>query len=417
MDELIKKPQHLAELPTFGNTLAWPREIEARMHQHETRERAGELAAAMQKAADEGDSDMLEMFESLREEIGTKGLDQATLDLVRKTEAAPGERPNRIHKLSDWLELAKIAGTLHVPYELGPVITTEELEQTHEAFHYGEPDSLPAVLKETILPWIQTQQDRGWMWRFEWCATQTIKEVLGTIRPERYLDTNRVKVPFTTDERVLHCMWDTGLEESNLLARPWIRAAFEKGFPVEFRIFRTGRTGEEAGWAACNYYVQRDLSEAWRPAMMKALELAQQFESTLETLGYLLPEQYTTDWILTAEGELLMLEAGPGFTPMGGAHPCCFNPENGPAGMAGRSLLANEPGAIFYFPPEIQEVIEQIKAGAHPLKIAEEKKLHPLQLLQIAAIQGHRPSQMASQIIQEKRFLEQEAWEKALKDA
>lgn len=320
-----------------------------------------------------------------------------------KIRAIPSLGGYTLHKLSDWLAYAHACGVPTVPHELGPTLTQGEIEQAFQALDSRDYNLLPEAVRSTVLPWIAAQQERGWMWRYEFCAPETIKRVLGCIRPPEYLSVTRVAIPFSVDQRVLHCMWDSRLEENeptHLIARPWVQAKFEAGFPVEFRVFRT-----PDGFAGCNYYVQRPLPQHYAEALEQAVRKTKFFEGLAKNLDTLpgrpaFPSAYTVDWLLTESGQLLMIEAGPPFDPRGrGAHPCCFAPANL---TAGRQLLAGEEGSLCYCPPAIQPSVDRVKAGEHPVKVGREAGLNPMLLLSFAAIQGDPRAQFIAKEITER---------------
>jgi hypothetical protein len=280
--------------------------------------------------------------------------------------------------LSTWIDWAVACDTPHVPATLGPVIPLVELEFTYE-YLMGDTTVIPPIILDEVLPWLQDIQDKGHMWRYDQCAAESIKAVLGCIRPDDYISSTRIKVPFSIDERVLHCIWDSKETDIQLLSRPWEQATFHQGFPVEFRVFKL----PNEGWAACNYYVQRALPESFQADMDKAIELARAFDSDARAKGLPIPDQYSSDWILNTDGELKFLEAGPAFTFKGGSHPCCFHPH---VLKAGRTLLAAEPGSQFFCPPHVQVLVDKVIEGQDPTSF--DSDIPPHMLLTFAAIQG-----------------------------
>jgi hypothetical protein len=119
----------------------------------------------------------------------------------------------------------------------------------------------------------------------------------------------------------------------------------DDGFPVEFRVFFQG-----GGIAACNYYPQRALSERYAPEMERAVELTRQlaaFQVPAESGLPPAPAEFSCDWMVRQDGEVVFLEAGPPHTRRGGAHPCweirmaegriqeegCFGPSPGRSSM------------------------------------------------------------------------------------
>jgi hypothetical protein len=292
-------------------------------------------------------------------------------------------------ELSQWIEWAQACGIPHIPAEEGPEVSISDLELAFEALGARDPDQFPAVIEESVLPWIRFNQERGWMWRFEGCATQTLKEISGCIRPEECQNLDRVNIPFTVDSRCLRIAWDAKMTTTRLLARPWVKATFDKGFPVEFRVFRLNE-----GWAACNYYVQRGLDERFMSVMENAVLATMEFENRARALNLSFPETYTADWILTAERELLFLEAGPPFNPKGaGAHPCCFHPDQV---LPGRMLLESEPGAQFHIHPGLAKLVHEVlERDLHPLQVAEAHGVPPMILLSALALKGDPRAQTA----------------------
>ena len=393
-------PSELAERPgqapaVLKSLVAWQKPAAVARNWARLKNRAHEASAALGKQMRTGG--LRQRFHALRLTVkligllfgGKKRIDKAVRDLAHgQTEL----------KLSEWLAYAEACGMPIVPYELGPKVTQEAVEETYKAIQASSYDALPTPVKEEVLPWIQALQEKGWMWRFEFCAPETIKEVLGCIRPKEFLTTNRVKVPFSVDERVLHCMWGFGLrqdEATHLIARPWIPAQFEAGFPVEFRVYRTPE-----GFAACNYYLQRPLPETYRPKIEEAIRLTQTLEDRAKAVkaGDLppFPKTYTVDWLLTPAGDLLIIEAGTGFGH--GAHPCCFDPNRV---QAGRVLLKQEPGSVLYCPDDLQLLVDRIKQGEHPLTVGQENGVDPMTLIAFAAIQGDVLAQRFTQYIDE----------------
>ncbi len=304
----------------------------------------------------------------------------------RAIDKLPSRYPGyTLPKLTDWLAYAAYAGLPHIAAEKGTELTTDELETAFEVLNEG--GEIPAFLKERVLPWINQVQEKGWMWRFEECASQTIKEVMGCMRPENYLKITKIKVPFSVDSRVLHCHWDSREKTTRLVARPWVNATFEAGFPVEIRVFRI--KGEKSGWAASNYYVQRPLPEKYRGTAAIAIELTKELElrsttNPREGLPAFPTSGYTVDWLLTAEGKLVMIEAGPPFTLQGGAHPCCFNLEGI---QPGRIALSAEPNSHFYCPPETQAFVDRLKNGEDPTQFALGPE-ETYRVIAFAAVQG-----------------------------
>ena len=371
----------------LAHYLAWPRPADVEEDRQRLRQRALQLVASLGvQASSELRSERRPALRLLKNLLRLLWSPEKDLDAAIRR--LPGREGYTLTKLSDWLEYARACGVPAVPYEMGPALTQGDIEATYEALDHRDFAALPAAVRTEVLPWIAAQQERGWMWRYEFCAPETIKEVLGCIRPAEYLRAQRIAVPFSVDARVLRCLWDCRFAEgepTHLLARPWVVAKFESGFPVEIRVFRT-----PDGWAACNYYVQRPLPASYADLLEEAVRRTATFEQQALALSPLpgrppFASAYTVDWLLSEGGELLMIEAGPPFTPQGGAHPCCFNPN---FLRAGRRLLAAEPGSQFFCPPALQGLVDRVKAGEHPVQVCAGTDVAVLDVLAFAAVQG-----------------------------
>jgi hypothetical protein len=310
--------------------------------------------------------------------------------------ALPKQFPDAVESVSDWVLICKEAGIPAVGCTKGPTIRVEELEifgSNHQA--------TPAT--DAMAVWINQQYQQGNMWRWECCASEQLKMLAGLCR-EDITRQQLPKVLFQVDERLFHILWDQQATEIGIVARPWVLPEMFDGFPVEFRVFHT-----RAGDAACNYYPQRALSPEFIPKMEEAVNLTKKlanFQVSKESGLPQVPAEFSCDWLLSAQGDLLFLEAGPPHTPRGGAHPCCFaieglDPARGP--IPGRRLLASEPGAQFYIDPRRQEVIDSYKQGSIDFEaMAKKMKIPPSAAAMILAVQGIIPREMAEKLVHTK---------------
>jgi hypothetical protein len=304
----------------------------------------------------------------------------------------PSQFPGAMLNVSEWVGWAKLCGIPHIPLEVGPELTVKDVEEAYTALGVGDPARLPSTVRDVVLPWLEVVQERGWMWRFDVCAPETIKRVMGCIRPEGYLTANRVRVPFSVDNRVLHCLWDSRQPLTRLVSRPWMAGQMVGGFPVEIRVYR-----QPDGYAACNYYVQRALPPEYFEVLEQAVALTEEFDRRARArpmLGNLpaFPQTYSVDWLLMPNRELRLVEGGPPHGRHGGAHPCCFNPERL---VAGRRLLAGEEGSEFYCPPKLQVAVDQLKGGELLDEVAAHSGINAGTLVAFAAIQGVPWAQVA----------------------
>ena len=151
--------------------------------------------------------------------------------------------------------------------------------------------------------------------------------------------------PFILDDpRLVDILFETPLDVIDMWARPWIEARMFRGYPVEYRVFvRSG-----AVVAVSSYYPQRALDYCER----EIAQVMSMTETLIEALGgrtmvypLLLDDgadwsgvNFTADYLVGQDGEVLWLESGPPFGK--GAHPCCFLRESGVLEVRGLALAA-----------------------------------------------------------------------------
>ena len=313
-----------------------------------------------------------------------QALDEAVL-------ALPKQFPDAIEKVSDWVAICDLAGIPAVPCYKGPRISLEELEVFADR-------QLATPATDTLALWIRHEFDNGHVWRWECCAPEHLKLYAGLRRVEPRHQ-NIPKIPFQVDERLFHILWGQQATEVSIVSRPWVKPMMDDGFPVEFRVFHT-----KDGDAACNYYPQRRMSEQFRPFMEKAVELTRKLaafavpaKSGLPTV----PAEFSCDWMLRADGELVFLEAGPPHAN-GGAHPCCFGLIDGKGAgpLPGKRLLTSEPGAQFYVDDRVQSEIDRYKQEKQDFYTTVKRlKANPRQVAALMMVQGIIPREMAEKVI------------------
>lgn len=313
-----------------------------------------------------------------------QALDEAVL-------ALPKHFPDAISKLSDWVKICELAGIPHVPCNVGPHISVEELEKFAD-------DQTATPNTDKLALWILQEHAAGRMWRWESCAPEHLKLYAGLRRVEPQHQ-NLPKILFQVDERLFHILWDNQDTETAVVSRPWIKPEMFDGFPVEFRVFY-----QQGGVAACNYYPQRRLDEKYLPIMEQAVELTKKlaaFQVPADSGLPHLPKEFSCDWILTPQG-LLFLEAGPPHTSHGGAHPCCFGlfDDKGGGPLPGKRLLTSEPGAQFYIDDRIQMEIDRYKNQEQDYsQTVKRLRMNPKTVAAIMMVQGIIPREMAEKVI------------------
>lgn len=169
------------------------------------------------------------------------------------------------------------------------------------------------------------------MLRWDCCAGEPIKYHMGKTGtcPSHYrqrVSPDDMRLQFILED------WRSYLPIA-LWRRPWIEAKRHGGWPVEFRVFADD--GQIKG--VSNYYPQVSLPDEYMPIAERAIN---QTVPLADATG---GKPFTADWLLTPDEQLLYLEGGPGHTPTGGAHPCCFAP-NQVSGIA----LSPQEGALVH---------------------------------------------------------------------
>jgi hypothetical protein len=215
-----------------------------------------------------------------------------------------------------WLKRCKEAGIATIGAAICPFeLKIEEV--------IGMSPNNPHLQK--LSTWTETQvtnTPKGAMWRWSLCAPIEVKAAMShpglPVRlpwPHEAIDDERFQ-----DIRK-ECQ-EAGIKTVTAIVRPWIQAALEDGFPVEFRVFVT-KTGETS---TTSYYTQRPLGKKWRPVAEEAAKRAKTLRPLVKNTV-----EYSADFLVTPQGEILFIEGGP--SPEFGADPCWLDPsepsENG----------------------------------------------------------------------------------------
>lgn len=234
-----------------------------------------------------------------------------------------GEIRGPVHAASllAWNRIADHCGVPRIDAEVIAVIPMKAAWNSID-----EPQSLSEeenFLLKTAFDWCE----HGRFWRTELCSGEGVKYCLGkdgSFPPPEYLR-------FSLDDcRIMDMHW--GMPDIKVIGRPTIEPARVKGWPVEFRVFCGG--GAETG-AVSFYYPQAGDFEV-TPELERAMSYAREYGVAMHdartALGLTpwLPEMgepddrigSTIDFMLKSDGDLVMVDAGPGFGC--GAHPCCF---------------------------------------------------------------------------------------------
>ena len=224
--------------------------------------------------------------------------------------------------LTDWLELCRKAGVPHVPAENIATIQAQDwlMFDTPGEHH----DRLAQVQRE-----IASKLKPEHMLRYDFCAPLETKVRLARGMPAFHQDMTEF---ILDDSRAFDILFEFPRESVPVYQRPWIQAQIQDSYPVEYRVFV--RQGVIQGIS--NYYPQRPLRRN-EDEIERARELT---EALIDNVSppFLWPNSpmnqwaltehgqdgvhFTADFIVTAEGGMMLLEGGPPHEM--GAHPCCF---------------------------------------------------------------------------------------------
>lgn len=212
--------------------------------------------------------------------------------------------------LSEWLALARERDVPHVEAEeVGRCWPGELMAHMCE-------ESMPQRNYAAMMGRLGRIDLEGSMLRWNLCAPIRLKEEIA--------ETGRASAEAARgidpagDLRLASIIEDQSpMQVMILYRRPWVEPERHEGFPVEFRAFVEGRRVI----GASNYYPQVSLPKKYRRIGERCMRMTERIADARPHDGF------TADWILTAEGEMLLLECGPMHAEGGaGSHPCCFDP-------------------------------------------------------------------------------------------
>jgi hypothetical protein len=232
-----------------------------------------------------------------------------------------GKRIGPFHAASilSWVRIAELAGVPHIPAKRLAYIPIDDAWRSIES----EPISSESEIE---LAKIQQYADGGGVWRTDLCASSDVKQSLseGMGMPK--------VIPFYLDDTRIMDIHHT-LPGITVVERPTIVPTKIGAYPVEFRVFIGGRI--ESSDAVSFYYPQApdfEITSELLGLMDLSVDYAHRVNNKRIQLGLLpwlpelgdpdIPIGCTIDFIVTESGDLLMVDAGPGFGY--GAHPCCF---------------------------------------------------------------------------------------------
>lgn len=230
--------------------------------------------------------------------------------------------------LSHWIDLCVTADI--------PFVPAEEIAriETMDALAFDE-DKAKLVCEEFESRVQAEMKKRGkdWMVRWSCCSCAEVKCRLGA--GEYEWSSDLVKHFFIGDVRAYDLIYDFPEETIAAYARPWIKASVVDSYPVEYRVF----VDHNRISGISNYYPQRPLpnntdvlNDIFKCLVQTQRLLVRQTKSLncppLERYWDVTQNHWTADFIRNESGQILFLEGGPPHTPNGGAHMCCFLPNN-----------------------------------------------------------------------------------------
>lgn len=271
------------------------------------------------------------------EELAARRHERCVAPLHRARERNPDMDLFSAISLSGWSRLAQDAGIALVPAERVCSVPVEVVMR----FENPQPSDLVHV-QPLLNARAALKSDE--MLRWDCCASLDMKDVMSHgSAPEYALRTDRLnpQVPVWRtlegfdDPRFMDIIMECPVESVDVIKRPWIEARREGTHPVEYRVFVANGRVE----AVANYYIQRNLplSDEVRQEVSQAISSTQKLIGHMERVGSLpfnlgveeghpmfdsTKASFTADYLVSQEGQVLFLEAGPPFGL--GAHPCAF---------------------------------------------------------------------------------------------
>lgn len=231
--------------------------------------------------------------------------------------------------LLGWLTLAQEANVKYVPAHVEATVLIEPLLR----FDENLPESDPEFAK---LADANAGLGEREMLRWDCCAPEGVKQAMHVGQAPQ----SKALRLMVDDPRAYDLLYEFPEDAIAILKRPWVTAQVHETHPVEFRVFiQDGRCV-----AVANYYPQRDLPDTpqMREWALRSVWAAQAIVQRIHEGGKTpwasmprnIPEVVqraihgTLDFLVDAQGQVLLLEGGPGFGF--GAHPCTFyDPDTG----------------------------------------------------------------------------------------
>lgn len=257
------------------------------------------------------------------------------------------------YSLGDWLAVCRETGVPHVPADLVCEFERNDLlEYETEGPHQVR---LADAGTEVMM-----RLEEGYMFRWDCCAPARVKAELARGRHEwqeclTMAESGDIECTYL-DYRSADIILDWPRFTVPVWKRPWQKAWVVDGWPVEFRAF----VMDDRIQGVSSYYPQRPLDDnayirgvvdrvrlltgellaavrgrefewsraEWKtpPPPANGFVSGDVLDRLIEAQEALKRPQFTCDFMVTPDDEVLFLEGGPPHWPTGGAHPCCFAP-------------------------------------------------------------------------------------------
>lgn len=279
-----------------------------------------------------------------------------------------------VRSLVNWIEIAKLSDVPHIPLKVIATVPTDVID----AIISEKPHPQSKTVFDTLMEGMESVPS-SWMVRHDHSGSNDLKiaAAIGELPDDGnegvgWTTIGNRPIPKFWDERIVKSMAQSLSETQTFVARPWIKAKMRTGldphragtdledtgsWPCEWRVYVMD--GKVAGIS--NYYIQSEAtgSESDFASVDKARQYTEEVIETLKRQN-LLPFEpmihqiqrsskkvqekmplgsinFSLDFLETEDGDLVLLEGGPAYTPPPyyyGAHPCAFKGKEWPEGVA-----------------------------------------------------------------------------------
>jgi len=253
--------------------------------------------------------------------------------------------------LSRWMKIIELANIPAIKSEVIAEIDINSVLRSEEVYNRkGEVNKGKEALAKDLqkINIINENLKNNEMLRWDVCAPIEVKSKMAkenTLRKE--MDNKNFHL-FSGDPRAYDIIFEHPEHRLKIIKRPWVDALKENGMTVEFRVYIKDNNVQ----GVSNYYPQIELPESdemldWAKlsiehseAIVKECIKQNKFPFNNKSKG---DKSVTAslDFLVSDKGELLFIEAGPGYGY--GGHPCCFFDGESVSKIEGIKLSKNKP--------------------------------------------------------------------------